>query len=144
MLKSKILFNKIKNKNIHQLLKNKNILQNKNLISKNILEILKKTKFKFNGIYIYCAAIHGVATLNILQKNQYKVTSLIDDNLDIEQQTLVNVDIIKGNSFFKIKRQKRIKKLVLVCQQTVEIFDNIVKKLKMNGVKSNQIINVKY
>jgi glycosyltransferase involved in cell wall biosynthesis len=144
MIKSKILFNKIKNKNIYQLLKNKNILQNKNLISKNILEILKKTKFKFNGIYIYCAAIHGVATLNILQKNQYKVTSLIDDNLDIEKQTLVNVDIIKGNSFFKIKRQKRIKKLVLVCQQTVEIFDNIVKKLKMNGVKSNQIINVKY
>ena len=114
------------------------------MISKNIIKIIKKTKFKFNEIYIYCAAIHGVATLNILQKNQYKVISLIDDNLDIEKQTLVNVDIIKGNSFFKIKRQKRSKKLVLVCQQTAEIFDNIVKKLKMNGVKNNQIINIKY
>jgi hypothetical protein len=144
MRKSKILFNKIKNKNIYQLLKDKNIFKNKDLISKNIIKIIKKTKFKFNEIYIYCAAIHGVATLNILQKNQYKVISLIDDNLDIEKQTLVNVDIIKGNSFFKIKRQKRSKKLVLVCQQTAEIFDNIVKKLKMNGVKNNQIINIKY
>ena len=66
-------------------------------IFKDLKLLLEKTKFKFNGIYIYCAAIHGVATLNILQKNQYKVISLIDDNLEIEQQTLVNVDIIKGN-----------------------------------------------
>ena len=81
-------------------MKNKNIFLNKNLVTKNILDLIKNTKFKFNQIYIYCAAIHGVATLNILQKNKYKVISLVDDNLDIEKQTKVNVDIVNGKSFF--------------------------------------------
>ena len=79
--KSKLKFNQIKNKNIYSLLKNKIFFLNKNLVTKNILDLIKNTKFKFNQIYIYCAAIHGVATLNILQKNKYKVASLVDDNL---------------------------------------------------------------
>ena len=107
--KSKLKFNQIKNKNIYSLLKNKNIFLNKNLVTKNILDLIKNTKFKFNQIYIYCAAIHGVATLNILQKNKYKVASLVDDNLDIEKQTKVNVDIINGKSFLKTRKQKNEK-----------------------------------
>ena len=71
--KSKLKFNQIKNKNIYSLLKNKNIFLNKNLVTKNILDLIKNTKFKFNQIYIYCAAIHGVATLNILQKINIKL-----------------------------------------------------------------------
>ena len=103
---SKISLNKIKNKNINSLLKNKNILQHTNLISKNILNKIKKTKFKYSEIYIYCAAAHGVATLNILQKNKLKVTSLIDDNVDIEKQILVNVDVISGKTFLGIKNRR--------------------------------------
>jgi hypothetical protein len=52
---SKISLNKIKNKNIYSLFKNKNILQNKDLIEKNILKKLKSIKFKFNQIYILCS-----------------------------------------------------------------------------------------
>ncbi len=33
---------------------------------------------------MYCAAIHGIATLNILQHNKFKVSALIDDNLKIK------------------------------------------------------------
>ena len=141
---SKISLNKIKNKNIYLLLKNKNILQHKDLVAKNILNILKNIKFKFSKIYIYCAAIHGVATLNILQKNKFKVSSLVDDNLDIEKQTFVNVNVITGKSFLKIEKRQRSKILILVCQQTIETFDNIARKMKLNGIKSNQIINVRY
>ena len=141
---SKISLNKIKNKNIYLLLKNKNILQHKDLVAKNILNILKNIKFKFSKIYIYCAAIHGVATLNILQKNKFKVASLVDDNLDIEKQTFVNVNVITGKSFLKIEKRQRSKILILVCQQTIETFDNIARKMKLNGIKSNQIINVGY
>jgi len=141
---SKISLNKIKNKNIYLLLKNKNIFQHKDLVEKNILNILKNIKFKFSKIYIYCAAIHGVATLNILQKNKFKVSSLVDDNLDIEKQTFVNVNVITGKSFLKIEKQQRSKILILVCQQTIETFDNIARKMKLNGIKSNQIINVRY
>ena len=141
---SKISLNKIKNKNIYLLLKNKNILQHKDLVEKNILNILKNIKFKFSKIYIYCAAIHGVATLNILQKNKLKVASLVDDNLDIEKQTFVNVNVITGKSFLKIEKRQRSKILILVCQQTIETFDNIARKMKLNGIKSNQIINVRY
>ena len=141
---SKISLNKIKNKNIYLLLKNKNILQHKDLVAKNILNILKNIKFKFSKIYIYCAAIHGVATLNILQKNKFKVASLVDDNLDIEKQTFVNVNVITGKSFLKIEKRQRSKILILVCQQTIETFDNIARKMKLNGIKSNQIINVRY
>ena len=142
--KSKLKFNQIKNKNIYSLLKNKNIFLNKNLVTKNILDLIKNTKFKFNQIYIYCAAIHGVASLNILQKNKYKVASLVDDNLDIEKQTKVNVDIINGKSFLKTRKQKNEKILILVCQQTIEIFKNIAKKLELNGIKKRQIINVRF
>lgn len=141
---SKISLNKIKNKNIYLLLKNKNILQHKDLVAKNILNILKNIKFKFSKIYIYCAAIHGVATLNILQKNKFKVASLVDDNLDIEKQTFVNVNVITGKSFLKIEKRQRSKILILVCQQTIETFDNIARKMKLNGIKNNQIINVRY
>ena len=141
---SKISLNKIKNKNIYLLLKNKNILQHKDLVAKNILNKLKNTEFKFSKIYIYCAAVHGVATLNILQKNKFKVTSLVDDNLDIEKQTFVNVDVISGKSFLKIKKQQRSKILIVVCQQTIKTFDEIAKKLKLKGIKSNQIIHVMY
>ena len=141
---SKISLNKIKNKNIYLLLKNKNILQHKDLVAKNILNILKNIKFKFSKIYIYCAAIHGVATLNILQKNKLKVASLVDDNLDIEKQTFVNVNVITGKSFLKIEKRQRSKILILVCQQTIETFDNIARKMKLNGIKNNQIINVRY
>ena len=141
---SKISLNKIKNKNIYLLLKNKNISQHKDLVAKNILNKLKNTEFKFSKIYIYCAAVHGVATLNILQKNKFKVTSLVDDNLDIEKQTFMNVDVISGKSFLKIKKQQRSKILIVVCQQTIKTFDEIAKKLKLKGIKSNQIIHVMY
>ena len=141
---SKISLNKIKNKNIYLLLKNRNILQHKSLVAKNILNKLKNIEFRFSKIYIYCAAIHGVATLNILQKNKFQVTSLVDDNLDIEKQTFVNVDVITGKSFLKIKKKQRSKILILVCQQTIETFNEIAKKLKLKGIKSNQIVNVMY
>ena len=141
---SKISLNKIKNKNIYLLLKNKNISQHKDLVVKNILNKLKNTEFKFSKIYIYCAAVHGVATLNILQKNKFKVTSLVDDNLDIEKQTFVNVDVISGKSFLKIKKQQRSRILIVVCQETIKTFDEIAKKLKLKGIKSNQIIHVMY
>ena len=141
---SKIFLNKIKNKNIYSLLKNKNISQHKNLITKNILNNVRKTKFKYREIYIYCASVHGVATLNILQKNRLKVTSLVDDNIDIEKQTLVNVDVISGKTFLGIKKEERSKILILVCQQTAKTFDIITKKLKLKGIKNNQIIHVMY
>ena len=141
---SKISLNKIKNKNIYSLFKNKNILQNKDLIEKNILKKLKSIKFKFNQIYIYCAAIHGVATLNILQNNKFKVSALIDDNLNIEKQTLVNLNVITGKSFLKIKKQNRSKAIILVCQPTIETFYAIRKKLKLKGIKNNQIVHVTY
>ena len=139
---SKISLNRIKNKDIHLLLKNKSISQHKDLVVKNILNQLKNTEFKFSEIFIYCASVFGVATLNILQKNKFKVTSLVDDNLDIEKQTFVNVDVIGGKSFLKIKKQQRSKILIVVCQQTIETFDKIAKKLKLKGIKSNQIIRI--
>jgi glycosyltransferase involved in cell wall biosynthesis len=143
---SKILLNKIKNKNIYLLLKKKNVFQHKNLIMKNILNKIKNTEFKFSRIYIYCAAIHGVATLNILYRNRIKVTALIDDNLDIEKQTFIhNVDIITSKFFFKkIKKHECSNILILVCQQTLEVFNDIAKKIMYNGIKANQIINIRY
>ena len=141
---SKISLYKIKNKNIYSLFKNRNILQNKDLIEKNILKKLKSIKFKFIEIYIYCAAIHGVATLNILQNNKFKVSALIDDNLNIEKQTFVNVNVITGKSFLKIKKQNHSQAIILVCQQTIESFYAIRKKLKLKGIKNNQIVHVTY
>ena len=55
--------------------------------------------------------------------------------MDIEKQTKVNVDIINGKSFLKTRKQKNEKILILVCQQTIEIFKNIAKKLELNGIK---------
>ena len=141
---SKISLNKIKNQDIYLLLKNKNILEHKKLIEKNILKKLKSIKFKFIEIYIYCAAIHGVATLNILQNNKFKVSALIDDNLNIEKQTFVNVNVITGKSFLKIKKQNHSQAIILVCQQTIESFYAIRKKLKLKGIKNNQIVHVTY
>ena len=64
--------------------------------------------------------------------------------MDIEKQTKVNVDIINGKSFLKTRKQKNEKILILVCQQTIEIFKNIAKKLELNGIKKRQIINVRF
>ena len=73
-----------------------------------------------------------------------KEVLVIDDNLDIEKQTFVNVNVITGKSFLKIKKKERSKNLILVCQQTIESFHAIAKKLKLKGIKSNQIIHVTY
>ena len=56
----------------------------------------------------------------------------------------MNVDVISGKSFLKIKKQQRSKILIVVCQQTIETFDKIAKKLKLKGIKSNQIIHLMY
>ena len=93
---------------MYDLLKNKDLFKNKDLISNNILNKVKQVKYNFKEIYIYCAAIHGVATLNILQKNNLKIKLLIDDNVNIEKQTMVNVGI-KGASFFRKKKRKNFK-----------------------------------
>ena len=58
--------------------------------------------------------------------------------MDIEKQTKVNVDIINGKSFLKTRKQKNEKILILVCQQTIEIFKNIAKKLELNGIKKDK------
>ena len=57
---------------------------------------------------------------------------------------MVNVGIVKGASFFRKKKGKISKMLILVCQQTIETFGKIAKKLKLNGFKSNQIVNVRF
>ena len=149
LIKSKISLNKINDKNINLLFRTRDILRHRDLVAKNILNKLKKIKFKFSYIYIYCAAVHGVATLKILQK-KFKVTSLIDDNtnklknINIKKQTFVNVDVISGKSFLKIKKYHRSKILILICQQTFSTFEKISKKLKSKGIKSNQIIHITY
>ena len=56
----------------------------------------------------------------------------------------MNVKIITAKTFLKIKKQEHSKILMLVCQQTIEIFDDIAKKLKLNGLKDHQIINIRY
>ena len=56
----------------------------------------------------------------------------------------MNVNVITGKSFLKIEKRQRSKILILVCQQTIETFDNIARKMKLNGIKNNQIINVRY
>ena len=56
----------------------------------------------------------------------------------------MNVDVITGKSFLKIKKQQRSKMLILVCQQTIETFNKITKKLKLKGIKRNQIIHITY
>ena len=65
-------------------------------------------------------------------------------NLYIEKQTLVNVDVINGETFLKIKKKEHSKILILVCQQTAKTFDIIAKKLELKGINSNQIIHVMY
>ena len=69
---------------------------------------------------------------------------MVDDNLEIEKQTLVNVDVISGKSFLRIKKNQRSKILIIVCQQTLKTLNIIIKKLKLNGIKNDQIVNILY
>ena len=136
---------KIRNNKLYVSLKNKkNILHHKEIVTENILKKLSTTKFKFKEIFIYCAAVHGVATLNILKKNKFKVTSLVDDNLVLEKKVFLNVNVISGKKFLKKIEKKRSEILVIVCQQSNEVFGKISNKLKLKGIKSNQIIHIIY
>ena len=91
-----------------------------------------KNKFKnsviaignFDGVHRGHQKVLNQAKLTA-KKNKLKVASLIDDNLDIEKQSFVNVKIITAKTFLKIKKQEHSKILILVCQQTIEIFDDI-------------------
>ena len=56
----------------------------------------------------------------------------------------MNVDVISGKSFLKKTEQKRSEILVIVCQQSTKTFDKIANKLKLKGIKSNQIIHIMY
>ena len=55
----------------------------------------------------------------------------------------MNLDIITGNSFLKTKKNPS-KVIILVCQPTFETFHAIRKKLKLKGIKNNQIVHVTF
>ena len=77
-------------------------------------------------------------------KNNLKIKLLIDDNVNIEKQTMVNVGIVKGASFFRKKKGKISKMLIFSLPTNYRNFGKIAKKLKLNGFKSNQIVNVRF
>ena len=142
---SKISSDKIKNNYLYLSLKNKrNILYHKEIVTENILKKLNTIKFKFKKIFIYCAAVHGIATFNILKKNKFKVTSLVDDNLVLEKKAFKNINVISGKTFLKKTEKNRSEILVIVCQQSTKTFGKIANKLKLKGIKSNQIIHIMY
>ena len=69
---------------------------------------------------------------------------MVDDNLEIEKQTLVNVDVISGKSFSRIIKNQRSEILIIVCNQTLKTVNIITKKLKLAGAENKQIINILY
>jgi len=147
-INSEISLDKIKDCNFFLLRKNKksftDLLLYKEKVTKNVLNKLKNIKFKFNKIYIYCAAVHGISTLLILKKNKFKVTSLIDDNPTLQGQSFMNVGLISGKYFLKKTKQNSSKMLIVVCQQSIKTFNKISNKLKLSGINNNQIVHIMY
>jgi len=155
---SQIFFNYIKNskntlktvktKNIHLLFKNSksynNILSYQKKIKEKILAKVKNLKFKHSKIYVYCAAVHGFSTAQILIKEKFKVESLVDDNIILEKIKFMNISVVSGKFFLTNKNQNFSKILILVCQQSIKTYNAIASKLMLKGIKKKQIIHIIY
>jgi len=145
---SKNILNKIKDKNTFLLFKNNkstnSILSYQKKIKEKILTKVKNLKFKYSKIYVYCAAIHGFSTAQILVKEKFKIVSLIDDNKVLEKIKFMNISVVNGKYFLKNKNQNFTKILILVCQQSIKTYNTIARKLISKGIKKNQIIHIIY
>ncbi|MBN3033544.1 MAG: glycosyltransferase family 2 protein [Candidatus Saganbacteria bacterium] len=115
-----------------------NIMQE---VENSVLSIVSQVKCK--KLYIFCASIDASSTGSILLKNGYHVLGLVDNNPAFNRATQ-NKFFVYGPEVFSSKnREDNHDCAVIVCHQSVEMFDKIARQLMQYGLVKENIRHLK-
>jgi glycosyltransferase involved in cell wall biosynthesis len=110
---------------------------------------LKISKFKELNIknkyfYAYCRSQYTAATINIFKKNGYKITGVVDDNINFKNSRFLNYKTIDSKFLLKKFKLNLNKLFIIITHQKKNTFKKISNHLLKNNISKKQIFYIKY
>ena len=132
-------------KSIYSNLKNKKaldiILNHQKFVKNQVMRLLKKTNFKFDGIFTFCADMATRSVVKILRENKIFVNAIYDDDLNLRGEKISNILIKKlPKNNFKIPGIN--KKIFIVCNYDKKNFLRIRTKLIEKSFPKDRILHL--
>ena len=134
-------------KSVYSDLENKKTLEiinnHKNFVKNKVIFSLKKTKYKFDGIFIFCADMLAESVVKILKEKKFKINNIYDDDLNFKGKKILNVSIksLPKNNF---EKKDISKKIFLICNLDKKIFFNIKSRLIKKGFFRDRILHLSF
>tara|TARA_Y100000590_G_scaffold388181_1_gene462358 strand:+ start:2884 stop:4185 length:1302 start_codon:yes stop_codon:yes gene_type:complete len=121
------------------------LIRFKKLIIKSKLLLLNDIRHKLKNIYIYCSGVSALAILKIINKSNFNIKGIIDDNINLKSNKIFKYKIHHSDEFFnKTSYLKISKNSYLIANQRINTFNKIYRKLVNYGINKNLIMHIKF
>lgn len=104
-----------------------NLINSKNRIPKKII--------------IYCAGVMTQSVVKILKKKNVNITNIIDDDPIWVGKKLMKIKVKKLSNYNNLNNNENV---IIICNHSKKIIENIKNKLLRIGLKKKQILSFKY
>ena len=134
-------------KSVYSNLKNKNPLEivanHQSFVKNKVIFTLKKIKYDFDDIFIFCADMVAESVVKILQDKKFSVKTIYDDDLNFRGKKILSIPIEKlpKNNF---KKTDISKKIFIICNLDKKIFLSIRSKLIQKGFPKSRILHLSF
>jgi len=116
--------------------KNNYLLNCKNIIEKNTINKIKNLNAK--NFYLFCADKYSYAVAKILLKHNFKIKGFLDNNHGMKNHSKFNIKFIPIK--YAIKKIKKDKDYVIICNQRKEHIISIANQLINKGISKDKIL----
>lgn len=136
------------NLNLEKLVKEFGALKGLNKLKNSIID-LKINKFKELNVknkyfYAYCRSQYTAATINIFKKNGYKISGVVDDNINFKNSKFLNYKTIDSKLLLKKFKIDLKKIFIIITHQKENTFKKISNYLVKKNISKKQIFYIKY
>jgi len=115
------------------------LLSYKASIIEKTISLIKNSERK--ELYIFCAALLGKVTAQILKDEEYRVQGFLDNNKGLEGKTIFGLKVYMP-SFLSYKSKDNLSDIVvIVCHNIRSVFEKISSQLEEIGLKKEQIVH---
>ena len=113
------------------------LLNLKQQVENKVLSIMHNVKH--SELYIFCASIDAFSMGSILRKNGYQILGLVDNNPALNGTTQDGFSVYGPEIFSSKVREDNRNCIVIVCNPSVKVFDDIVRQLVQYGLREENI-----